>query len=77
MQLDGAVVGAAVHGAVERPALVDGRDVHVRGHGRAQLLPQLAVLAGVRTPQPCKQAQDMPTWPIFSKAKSCQDGTFL
>lgn len=57
VQLDGAVGGAAVHGAVERPALVDGGDVHVWGHGRAQLLPQLAVLAGVRTPQACNQAQ--------------------
>lgn len=57
VQLDGAVVGAAVHGAVERPALVDGGDVHVRGHRRAQLLPQLAVLARVRTPQACNQAQ--------------------
>lgn len=57
MQLDGAVGGAAVHGAVERPALVDGGDVHVRGHGRAQLLPQLAVLARVRAPQACNQAQ--------------------
>lgn len=57
VQLDGAVVGTAVHGAVERPALVDGGDVHVRGHRRAQLLPQLAVLARVRTPQACNQAQ--------------------
>lgn len=51
MELDGAVVGTAVHGAVVRPAFVDGGDVQIWRHGRSQFLAQLAVLASVRTPQ--------------------------
>lgn len=75
VQLHGAVVGAAVHGAVEGPALVDGGDVQVRGHGRAQLLPQLAVLARVRAPQACRQAQGCPCGPSSAEPHRCQDGT--
>lgn len=66
-QLHGAVGRAAVHRAVVRPALVDGGDVQVRGHRRAQLLSQLAVLAGVRTPQAYNQQRERRPRPMSVK----------
>lgn len=77
VQLDGAVVGAAVHGAVERPALVDGGDVCLGTPLSAAPAP--AGCAGSRTNSSGLQPSTGKCLrgPSSAKQQSCQDWIFL